>query len=237
VRKYFGDLPRGAAIVRPRADPVTLSAEKRITFEDRVQVPRLYVSWPSVGDDHRDAPALEFVAQILAGPRTARLTRALVFDQQKAASVGAVNFTGQHVGRFQVTVTPRPGSTLTDLETSVDSIVARLKADGPTANEMARARAGIETAFVQGLQSNLGKAEILNTGLVFHGDAGWYKKNYADLKAVTAADVKRVTSRYLGAGRVVLSIVPQGKPDQASRASASAMVTALPDGSYQMGTK
>ena len=237
VRKYFRDLPRGAAIVRPKADPVTLSAAKRMTFEDRVQVPRLYLSWPTVGDDHRDAPALEFVAQILAGPRTARLTKSLVFDQQKAANVGAVNYTGQHVGRFQVTVTPRPGSSLTELESSVDSIIARFKTEGPTANEMARAQAGVETQFVLGLQSNIGKAEILNTGLVFHGNAGWYKKNYADLKAVTAADVKRVTNKYLGAGRVVLSIVPQGKPDQAARASASTVVTALPDGHYSMGTK
>jgi hypothetical protein len=42
---------------------------------------------------------------------------------------------------------------------------------------------------------------------------------------VTAADVKRVANKYLGTGRVVLSIVPIGKRDQASKPAASTVVT------------
>src|SRR5262245_53803086 len=41
VAKYFGELPRGAAITRPvGARPPSLAAEKRLVYEDRVQVPR-----------------------------------------------------------------------------------------------------------------------------------------------------------------------------------------------------
>jgi hypothetical protein len=55
---------------------------------------------------------------------------------------------------------------------------------------------------------------------------------------VTAADVKRVANTYLGQGRVVLSIVPQGKLDQASRPEASTKVTVAPDGArYIMENK
>jgi hypothetical protein len=42
---------------------------------------------------------------------------------------------------------------------------------------------------------------------------------------VTAEDVKRVANKYLGAGRVVLSNVPLGKPDLASHADKSTIVT------------
>ena len=238
VRKYFAGLPRGAAITRPAVGPATLSAEKRLTFEDRVQVPRLYLSWPTVGDDHADVYALQVLGQILAGPRTARLTKALVFDAQSAASVNAFENSNEQAGSFVVILTPRPASTLSQLESSTDSVIARLKAGGPTADEMAKAQAGLEFGFVSALQSNIGKADILNDGLVFHGDAGYYRTEYTHLKAVTAADVKRVAGRYLGPGRVALSIVPLGKPELAARAAASTLVTVAPDGGhYLMGTK
>src|SRR5215510_6134167 len=54
ITKYFGDLPRGNAITRPAAAPVTLEAETRLVYEDRVQVPRLYVQWPTVGEKSTD---------------------------------------------------------------------------------------------------------------------------------------------------------------------------------------
>jgi len=50
--------------------------------------------------------------------------------------------------------------------------------------------------------------------------------------------VKRVANTYLGAGRVVLSTVPMGKPDLASRPDASTKVTVAPDGArYIMETR
>ncbi|MFI5256913.1 MAG: hypothetical protein ACHQRK_06600, partial [Gemmatimonadales bacterium] len=78
----------------------------------------------------------------------------------------------------------------------------------------------------------LGKSNILNDGEVFHGDAGYYKKEYARLKAVTAADVSRVANRYLVPGRAVVSIVPLGKPELASKAAVSSKIVVAPDGGH-----
>jgi predicted Zn-dependent peptidase len=101
---------------------------------------------------------------------------------------------------------------------------------------LAKTRAGLEFGFVSRLQSNYGKAQILNDGFVFHGDAAHYQTVFAKLKAVTGADVKRVANKYLGPGRVVLSTVPLGKADQASKLEKSTKVTVSPDGGhYLMG--
>jgi zinc protease len=238
VRKYFADLPAGAKITRPKVVAPTLTAEKRMTFEDRVQVPRLYMSWVTVGDDNKDSDALQFLAQVVSGSRTARLTKALVYEKQTAAGVQAFNNDNENAGNFVINITPRPGNSLASLEASADSVIARLKAEGPTAEEMEKTKAGLEFAFVSQLQSNRGKAEILNDGAVFHGDAAYYKKQYEALKAVTAADVKRVANKYLTNGRVVLSIVPLGKPEAASMPEKSAKVTVAPDGGhYILGGK
>ncbi|MDE3244971.1 MAG: insulinase family protein, partial [Acidobacteriota bacterium] len=185
-----------------------------------------------------DVYALQFLSQILSGPRTARLTKALVYDLQSAAMVAAFNSAAENAGTFSLRITPRPGHSLAEVEATADSIIARLKQEGPTAEELAKTSAGIEFRFVSQLQSNLGKANILNGGLVFHGDAARFKRDFAKLKAVTTADVKRVANKYLGAGRVVLSIVPLGKADQASAVSKSTRVTVAPDGGhYIMGDK
>ena len=232
VAKYFAPLPRGKAIARPAVAPAALTAPRRLVYEDRVQVPRLYVQWPSVGVKSDDTYALRFLAQLLTGSRTARLTKALVYDRQSAATVRAGQDALENAGTFGITVTPRPGNTLAALEASVDSVIDRLKREGPTAEEMARASAGLEFAFVSSLESNLGKAEILNTGAVFHKDPGYFRTQYAKMRAVTPADVRRVAARYLGPNRVVLSVVPLGKSDLASNAAASTKVTVSTDGGH-----
>ena len=215
--KYFGEFSRAKPVQRPAAAPVTLSAEKRLVYEDRVQIPRLYLVWPTVGRDNDDRFALEVLDAITAGPRTARLTKALVYDQQAAATVGTSQDSNENAGEFDVILTPRPGHSLTELEQSSDTILERLKREGPTDEEIQRAVAGLELQFVSGLQSNLGKAMRFADGAGIYGNAGQYQIDYAKSLAVTAADVKRVANKYLTRGRIVLSVVPIGKPDQASK--------------------
>jgi zinc protease len=225
IAKYFGDLPRGKAITRPSVAPVTLQDEQRLVFEDRVQIPRLYVEWPTVGERSDDRFALQLLGAILSGPRTARLTKALIYDQQAAASVSARQGSNEDVGEFGMTVTPRPGHSLTDLEQAADAIVEKMKADGPTAEELQKATAGEELRFISGLQSELGKASRLANGAGFHNDPGYFRTEYQKSLAVTAADVKRVANQYLTHGRVVLSVVPIGRVDQASKPPESKRVT------------
>jgi zinc protease len=226
IAKYFGDLTRGRAIARPNVGPPSLRGEKRLTFEDRVQVPRLWIEWPTVNMYSADAPALELLGEILAGSRTARLTKDLVYDRQIAANVSAGQNSTENTGDFSVIVSPRPEHSLTEVETHVDSVIARLKRDGPTADELKRVKAGQELDFISGLQSNLGKAFQLADDQTFRNDPSYsFRVGYAKTQAVTAADIRRVANRYLGSTRIVLSNVPLGKRDLASHAERSTVVT------------
>jgi zinc protease len=237
ITKYFGDLPRGRSIARPVVAPPTITREKRLLYEDRVQVPQLYVAWPTIGQKHDDTYALRVLSRILTGSRTARLTKALVYDRQSASEVATFLSSSEQVGEFMMILTPRPGHALAGLEASVDSVLERLKREGPSGDELARALAGLEFQFVSGLQSNLGKADNLIQGSVIFGNPAHYRTEYTKMRSVSAADVKRIANTYLGTGRVVLSIVPEGKADLASKATASARVSVGPDGHYIMGNK
>jgi zinc protease len=179
---------------------------------------------PAVGEKHDDTYALDVPGAVLSGPRTARITKALAYDQQAAASVMAGQRSNEDVGEFMLIITPRPGHSLTDLEAAADAVIERLKQEGPTAEGIRRAPAGEELRFLRGLESNLGKAMQLCDGAGFHGDPGHFKTACQKSQAVTAADVKRVANKYLTNGLVVLSVVPTGKLDQASKPAESKKV-------------
>jgi zinc protease len=179
------------------------------------------MTWPTIGNGNDDNYALDVLSAILAGPRTARLTKSLVYDKQWAASVGTNQDSRENTGEFSVSITPRPGHTLTELENAADSIIADVRAHGVTADEVTRAKAGLQLSFVRGLQSNLGKAFQLDIGQTFDNDPGHLRVDYAKAQAVTAADVQRVAEKYLTKGRIVLSVVPTGKKDEAAKADQS----------------
>jgi len=227
VKKYFADLPQGQKVERPNVTLAKLGVSKRLVYEDRVQVPRLYIQWPTVGMKNEDDTPLSVMGSIISGSRTARLTKALVYDSQIASQVFAFQVDNEDVGEFQVVVVPRPGHSLTELENAVDQVIAKFVSEGPTAEELQRAKAGLELGFLRGLESNLGKANQLLDGAVFHGDPRFFSTDYQQTLAVTAADVKRVAAKYLGGNRIVLSVVPKGKKDEASKSTESETVSLL----------
>ena len=155
------------------------------------------MQWSTVGVKHEDDYALSVLGPVLAGARTARLTKALVYDKPSAASISAFQGSSEDVGEFGITVTPRPGSTLTALEQEIDVIVERLKKEGPTAQEIQAAIAPQELQLLSGLQSNLGKTNQLADGAGYHNDPAFFKTEYEKRRAVTPDDVKRVANKYL----------------------------------------
>jgi len=227
IQKYFNDLPQGKTVQRPTVPLGKLEASKRLVYEDRVQVPRLYIQWPTVGFKHDDDYPLSVMSSILTGARTARLTKALVYDSQLASQIFAFQNSAEDVGVFQVVVIPRPEHTLTEIEAAVDQVIQKFISEGPTAEELQKAKSGLELNFLRGLESNLGKANQLISGAVFYGDPGYFRTDYQKTLAVTADDVKRVANQYLSRSRIVLSVVPKGKKDQASKASESEAVSVV----------
>lgn len=225
IAKYFTDVPQGKKVERPSVPLVALEKGKRLVYEDSVKIPRLYIDWPTVGAKDEDDHVLDIIADILTGARTARLTKALVFDSELAASINAFQATNEDVGEFLLIATPRPEHSLTELEAKVDEVMQKFLAEGPTPEEMQKATSGAELNFLRGLESNLGKADQLLNGAVYHGDPGYFRTDYEKRLSVTAADVKRVANKYFSRGRVVLSVVPKGKKDQAAKSAESESVT------------
>jgi zinc protease len=222
IGEYFGPIPRGPAITRPVVAKVTLPAEKRLVLEDpRAKLPQLTISWPTVGVTSADNEALGAVGRILTQDRTSRLTKLLVYDRQLATRVSADqnDDDSENAGKFTINVTPRPNASLTDIENLIDSTLATLSSAPPDAKEVDRFKNFVRVSSVIGIQSALGKAEVLAEGQTFFGDPLHYVTETNEDLAITPADIARVTREYLTPGRIVVSMVPAGKLDLISKPS------------------
>jgi zinc protease len=228
VDRHFGEIEAGE-----RVEPVRASAElpgqARIHFEDRVELPRLYLAWltPAMFADG-DAD-LDLAADLLANGKTSRLYRRLVFDERLATDVSASQNSREMAGYTQITATAAPGHTLGELEQAILQEIARLAAEGPTDEEIERGRVQTETQFMYRLQTVGGfggKSDQLNAYNVFLNDPAFFDRDLARYQVVTHASLQQAAARYLDpARRVTLSIVPQGRTALAAPDSAPAVVS------------
>ena len=228
ARAYFEPIPAGPPVDAVRAS-ASLDGEVRLRLEDRVELPRVYVSWltPAMFAD-ADAE-LDLAADVLANGKTSRLYRRLVFEERIATDVSASQ-NSREIGSFlQLAATAAPGHTLAELERALLEEVARLTAGGPTDEEIERGRAQAESQFMFRLQTIGGfggKSDQLNAYNVFLGDPAYFDRDLARYQDATAESVRLAVARYLVPDRrVTLSVVPRGRTELAIPDSASAVVS------------
>jgi zinc protease len=189
----------------------TVARDTFLVLEDEVQLPRLYESWHSVRAFHAADAALDVLAYVLAGDKNSRLYRRLVYDMQVAQDVSAFQYGGRLDGYFQIAVTPKPGQSPARMAHLVAEEVAKLVAGGVTARELARAQNTIRARQLDELATVLGKADQLNYYDYFAGTPDYGRADAERYRRVTAADVRRAAGAYLGAHKVVLTVVPRGQ--------------------------
>ncbi len=227
---HFGGLAGGGAVPPVEAPAVPRREhETRLLLEDRIELPRIYMAWHSPALFGADDAELDLVADVLAGGKTSRLYRALVYEQRIATEVAASQNSRELGGYFQVVATAAPGRTLAALDAAISAEMKKLTADGPTIAEMERGIAQAEVHFVSRLQTVGGfggKSDQLNAYNVFLGEADYFDRDLARYRTATAQDLTRATREWLDyERRVVLSVVPKGRGDLALHGSSAVSVS------------
>jgi zinc protease len=229
IQKYFGGIPRGATVNRAPVPAASLAAEKRLVLEDaRLSVPKLRLVWIGAGYANPDRMALLALASSLSLARAAsggveppaslgRLSKLLVQDRQLATRVVAENYDLQHAGVFEIEIDARPNVSLTTLETVVDSALDAMATHPVTKEELSLFNSYNAVQLATNLQRRFARADTLAHGEVYAGDPASYAKQAMRARSLTPADIERARKKYLGAGRVVVSLVPAGKLDLISK--------------------
>jgi len=219
VRKRFGWIPRGPSIPpRPSmtVGPV-IGAEKREVIQDQnASAPAVFVAYRMPPARSNDGPAVDLLADIIAGGAASPLYRSLVRDKQTAVNVQGFNL-GMVDGADMLVViaTGKPGSNADSLERALVGELDNV-ANLITQPLLDRSRTTARFNFVNGLQSTGGfggRADQLAEGFTYYRDPNRVNKVLSNYDKVTVAQIKQLAAaRLIPTNRVRLVFVPAPKP-------------------------
>ena len=230
AERYFGEIDAGRNPPPVRTNALEpIAQDIRLQLEDRVELPRLYMAWHAPALFGAGDAELDLVSDVLAGGKTSRLYRALVYEQRIATEVAASQSSRELGSFFQIVATAAPGRSLVELERAIAVEVARFIDRGPTEVEMERCLAQAEASFIQRLQTVGGfggKSDQLNAYNVYLGDPDYFDRDLARYRTATADTLRQSAEGWLNPNsRVLVSVVPRGRTELALEASVPAKVS------------
>jgi zinc protease len=214
VEKYFGSIPRGPSFERrTTVPPPKIQRDTFLVLEDRVQLPRVYYTWESAKSFAPGDAELDLLAAVLAGGKSSRLYKRLVYEMQVAQDVSAFQANKKLDSTFQITFTPKPGQKPADLARIVDEELQKIMREPVTSEELTAAKNRFLAGFLDRIASVNGKAEQLNYYNYLLGHPDGVQEDAARYSRASAADLVRVAKDVFARPKVVLTVVPQGQKE------------------------
>ena len=202
-------------LTQPYTSEPTQEGERFVTLRRVADIQAVMAVYHIPAALHPDMAALEVMAQVLGGPQTGRLYKALV-DNQKAVSAG-MSAGGMHDPGFAfVFAQLKPDQSVEDAEQILVKTVEGLAAEPPPAEEVDRAKARILKNYELNLTNSQSVGMMLGG---YAGDGDWRTLFLTrdEIKKVTPADVARVAAAYLkSSNRTVGEFIPTKTPDRAT---------------------
>lgn len=212
AEKYYGVIPtRPVVKTKPRIETPQMGT-RRVQLKAVATLPYLLIGYktPTLNtvDNIEEAYALTLLAGILDGGRSSRLSKQLIREQEIAASVGAgYSLYGQHESLFMFEGTPNEGHSVEALEQAIDEEIKALQTELVTAKELARVKAQVVAGEVYKLDSVQRQAYLI--GVLESVGLGWQTMQAyeANIKAVTAEQVRSVAQKYLIADTKTVAVL------------------------------
>jgi zinc protease len=203
AEETYGKVERVAEVpARDRPKEPVQEAARTVTLADpRVTTPslrRIYLAPSASTAAPGESEALDVLSSILGGGSNSRLYQTLVIDKEIALNVGAsYDGTALDYAPFQVAVSPKPGTSLPQIEAAMDAVLAEVVDKGVTEQELDRVKNTLiaQAAYAQDNQTTLARwfGAALMTGLTVEQVQAWPDR----VHQVTAEAVRAAARRYL----------------------------------------
>jgi len=217
MEHWFADVKPGPAAAPIEVPPVEITSVIKESMTDQVQLPRLYLTWITPRAFAPGDAELDVTASLLAGGKTSRLYKRLVYDMQVAQSVTAAQETGQLGSQFRITVTPKPSQdppqvALEKMKAIIDEELQKLRDSAPTDREMQRVMNGLEAGFYSQMERVNGQARSLNSYFAQTGNPDYFNEDLARYRALAPNDIQAAVRRWLPSDkRLEFSVLPAEK--------------------------
>jgi len=228
ARRYYGVLPRRTIPGRKALAEPAQRGPKRVTLKAAAELPyvRLGYKVPALRDPANDWEpfAISLIAEALGGNDAARFNQILVRERRIATSAEAdYELISRGPGMLFLSAAAAKGRSGAELEDGMREIVARVAAEGVTAEELERAKVQRLAQIVFRRDSFFAQAlelgELESVGLSFR-DADRIAERF---RAITLEQVRAAAARYLVEDGLTVAVLdPQPLNPRAAGAAAPA---------------
>jgi len=209
INRLFGTLKRGNDPVRKPVPAIDFKGVRRITMVDQVESAKTIMVWHSPAAYKPGDAEMSIASSVLSDGVSSRLVDRLVVKERLATEISAFQESRQLGSLFTIDATLAPGVSQDRLEAGIDQVLREFIANGPTAEEVARQTAKIETGYVNGLQSLSQKADKLNEYEFYLGEPNSFSKVMDSYRNTTPAAIKESVGKTLSLwSRLILRVVP-----------------------------
>jgi zinc protease len=196
----------------PRPQEPAHAARIRVTREDpragSATIQRYYLAPSYPVAEPGEAEALELLMQVAASGTTSRLYKKLVVEQELAAEAGGgYSGSGLDSGRLSIYAIPSDGVPVREVEAAMDAVLADIRDNGITQEELDRARTATIADHVYGSDSQTSLARRYGWALVTGRTVEDVESRVERLEEVSLADVKRVANKYLDETQSVTGVL------------------------------
>jgi len=197
IQRVFGAIPRGPEPPKVRAVEPEQHGERRLVLKKEAELPFVFMGYHVPDLKHPDNFALEVLAYILSGGKSARIYKSLVYDKQLALFAGG-GYDRESIdpNLFSFYASVMPGKTAEEVERAMTAEIERLKSDLIPDRELEKAKNQIEAGFLLGQDSVFNLARQLAEYEIVAGWRTW-EAYLPGIRAVKAEDLQRVAKTYL----------------------------------------
>lgn len=211
IEKYFGEIPSYQTPPSPVINDFDLQEIKFIEHKDNVQLPRLYLAFPSVRIFQPTDAEFEILSDILSGSKNSRLNKTLVIDKQIAQDVSSIQFSGKYGGFFIIVSTAKPGIKLSEIKKVIFEEVCKIGREGISEKELTKTRNKIKSGFISSMQNLNNIADHLNNYNFYLNEPNsfeWDINRYMDVQPYV---IKKICEDLLNKNYLELNIIPKEK--------------------------
>ncbi len=211
IQKYYGPVKAS-----PPPPPVSTveppqMGTKTVIIRKEAQAPSYLAVWHAPSAKDADYLPLAILAKPLLEGESSRLYRRLVREEELAIDVGGGIQETVDPFLFSINVKPRPGADLDKIDRVIEEELAKVKAEGITPQEYAKAMNIIRNDFYMSLQTISGKAGQLGSAELLYGDFARLFTVMDDYAAVKIDRIKGAAGTYFtDNNKTVGKLIPEG---------------------------
>jgi len=211
VQQYFGDIPAGPPVARRKEWIAPRSESTRDVMQDRVAQTRITRSWNAPPFGAAEGDLLQLVTRILGGGKSSRLYERLVYGEKLASTTSMSVVPFELASLVVMDADVAPGADSAKVEAAFRDELQRFIDQGPTDEEVSRARTSLVSEVIRGAEKiggQGGKSDVLASCQVYTGNPGCLNDGIKTVEAATPKQLQEVARRWLSQGDYTLVIEP-----------------------------